>query len=260
MSVARNAILFAQNPLLHTLVVDVGAFTTDIAALTFDTRSENDGFSEIRAQSYELGVINELDRPLFRSVGERHGFDWNSLTFTEAENAKLAIYAGKAHPLLLADPPRVISVGGAPDDDLIQAACGAFVDGIWEKVCAFTKQQEPAVVYLTGGGSLISPVAEAIKHRLRERKIGCGLTNDSGPAEGSEPWREWRNTGESLARIATAIGGASVILQHADEERGRHHREPVQLPQPETDYKPCSCQGGNKDCCRCGGCGFHKRF
>ena len=59
-----------SNPLVTTLIVDIGAFTTDIALLTFDTRSENDGLSNIQQESYALGVINELDAPLFKSIGE----------------------------------------------------------------------------------------------------------------------------------------------------------------------------------------------
>jgi hypothetical protein len=260
MRVARDAALFEiRSPIVTTLIVDIGAFTTDIAALTFDTRSQHDGLADIRPESYPLGVINELDRPLFAAMGARHSFDWAELSFLESEIAKRAVYGGQSYSLLLNNPPRTIEVGGTTDSDLLSAQTTRFADQIWEKISAFTRSGSPSIVYLTGGGSLIAPVARLIKDRLKAEKIGCSDTSEAEAAEGVDYWRDWPATGESLARVATALGGSSVILQASAEEDGRHRTHPIRLPQPESEYVNCRCQGGNKDCCRCGGRGFHRR-
>ncbi len=148
MQVAREAVLFGmRNPIITTLMVDIGAFTTDIAALTFDTRSEHDGLADIKAASYPLGVINELDRPLFAALGARHGFTWSEISFRESELVKLAAYGGGTHSLLLSNPSRVVAVGGAADNDLVIAHTAAFADQVWQKVSTFPSGTNQTMVY-----------------------------------------------------------------------------------------------------------------
>lgn len=106
---------------------------------------------------------------------------------------------------------------------------------------------------------MIKPVSELLKVKFKQRGMGWSDTSDTEMADGTECWRAWQTTGESLARIATAVGGASVILQAAAEPQRTGPREPVRLPQPVSDYVSCKCQGGNKDCCFCDGRGSYRR-
>ena len=64
-------------------------------------------------------------------------------------------------------------------------------------------------------------------------------------------WKYLQDSNESLGRLATAIGGASVIMQHNGLKFRSGPLPPVKLPDPVIDYAECSCHGGNKDCCRC---------
>src|SRR5690606_22960826 len=67
---ARGFVLHGgHSNLVTVMVVDIGAFTTDIASLTFDVTAMSDGLSAIRQESHALGVINELDKPLFDALG-----------------------------------------------------------------------------------------------------------------------------------------------------------------------------------------------
>ncbi|HEV2693037.1 MAG TPA: hypothetical protein VG347_09110 [Verrucomicrobiae bacterium] len=85
---ALNMIHFNASPILKILIVDIGAFTTDFALLTFDTRAEDDGLQHIEESSHALGVINQLDRCVFGKLEVRHGFDWSTNSFDDAEKQK----------------------------------------------------------------------------------------------------------------------------------------------------------------------------
>jgi hypothetical protein len=87
--------------------------------------------------------------------------------------------------------------------------------------------------------------------QIRERVV------DERMPPGTERWLPWQQTGDGLQRLATAVGGANVILQHASEgELSDAHpvrREPLVLVQ--IGYVTCRCQGGHKDCMFCNGRG-----
>ena len=141
-----------------------------------------------------------------------------------------------------------------------------FGEAIWQKADPFMERQKPQVVYLTGGGALIPPVADYLKGRIKERRIGVGAVQGGGKLEPLanvlQPWRSWEATGEGLQRMATAIGGTSVYLQSAPVQNGALgplvERQPYTM-EGDLNYEPCICPGGNKDCCFCGGTGWRLR-
>ncbi len=255
--------------LVTVLVVDIGAFTTDIAALTFDVTSPGnemgDGLSAIRQEeSYELGVINELDRPLFDALAQRHGFTWSDVSFNDRELLKRALYNGEPYFLLTRSDGKNVSLelGGPEDTELVTAHASTFAAAVWEKVMAFVETEKPARVFLTGGGSLIRPVAAALGTSLSRRQVTLGVVDRGESAGGATEWRSWAQTGEGLQRLATALGGASVILQAGSALR--QGRAEILRPRPpllvaaDAGFKTCRCQGSNKDCCFCGGRGCAK--
>ena len=77
----------------------------------------------------------------------------------------------------------------------------------------FIQSQKPSVVYLTGGGALISPIVDALQKHLHQYNISLGSVDQDTVANGEQQWRLWNETGEGMHRLATAVGGASVILQ-----------------------------------------------
>lgn len=250
---ARGSIFGTHERLLTVAVVDIGAFTTDIASLTFDFNSDDDmgdGLRYLRQESYVLGVINELDRPVFSALKSLHGINWAEVSFKETEIVKQSLYHGKPWSLLTKGQG-TINLGGEQDQETVKVQAAHFADRLWKKVSDFFKPQKPKKVYLTGGGGLIPALAEPLAQHLSANGIIVAPLTYAGSVE------------QNLQRVATALGGASLILQapglRNDPEDGLPRRLPP-IPDPLPDaYSGCSCQGGNKDCCFCGGRGYYSR-
>jgi len=263
---ARNMIQFNADPILKILIVDIGAFTTDFALLTFDTRAEHDGLQNIDQQSsHALGVINQLDRAVFGKLEARYGFDWSTNTFDDAEKQKKKLYAGERVPILLTGFAG--DIGDEEDHLSVTSQAAAFAGQIWAEMESLLQREKPRKVYLTGGGALIDPVIQVLLRKLSDAHCNHAVLKADAdilpPTDlTGEPMVEWttlQDSNESLGRLATAIGGASVIMQHNGLKYGSGPLPVVRLPEPVVDYAECSCRGGNKDCCRCMGRGFISR-
>lgn len=264
---ARGYTLFgSRRNLVTSMIVDVGAFTTDIAAMTFDIAAPDDelgdGLQRIEQESHALGVINDLDRPLFAALAAQHGFDWAEVSFREAELVKQSIYRAGTYSLLTKGAG-AIELGLPADRQLMEKHMEKFSDAVWEKVSRFIDREHPSVVYLTGGGAMISPIAESLEKHLRQHRIGIGNVALGDGAVGTARWRPWQETGEGLNRLATALGGASVVLQAASKPMHSGGSKPTPREPAAFNLDPkffsCRCQGGNKDCCFCGGRGFYAK-
>jgi hypothetical protein len=247
------------------LVVDIGAFTTDFAAMTFDTNAPDelsDGLQRITQESHELGVINQLDRPLFDELARRHRLDWNEVTFNELEMLKRALYEGSPY-FLQTKSAGTVDFSQGEDVALVSQHLKRFGDQIWEKISSFIDRENPSLVCLTGGGALIPPVKKQLETKLRQRRRRIEHVPDARPPHGTSRRRTWDETGESMHRLATALGGASVILQvpnlpHAPVDPAPR---PIRRQNGGNDaaFSNCRCQGSNKDCCFCGGRGYYPR-
>ncbi len=90
---------------------------------------------------------------------------------------------------------------------------------------------------------------------------GISVTHVQGEAGqvGDAKWRRWEDTGEGLARLATASGGSCAILQDGGLQRRTGPLAPVTIPEPIHAYTECSCRGGNKDCAKCSGRGYYAK-
>jgi hypothetical protein len=262
---ARNMIQFNAIPILKILIVDIGAFTTDFALLTFDTRAEDDGLQHIDQRSHALGVINQLDREVFSKLEARYGFDWSTNTFDVAEKQKKKLYAGERVPILLTGFAG--DIGDEEDQLLVKIHGASFAGQIWAEMESLLQREKPRKIYLTGGGALIDPVIQVLQKKLTDAHCNHAVLKADASVLPTtdltgEPIVEWtplQDSKESLGRLATAIGGASVIMQHNGLKFGSSPPPVVRLPEPVIDYAECSCRGGNKDCCRCMGSGFVSR-
>ena len=262
---ARNMIHFNANSILKILIVDIGAFTTDFALLTFDTRAEDDGLQHIDQSSHALGVINQLDREVFSKLETRYGFNLSTNTFDNAENQKKKLYAGEKVPILRSGFAG--DIGDEEDQQSMKSLAAAFVGKIWAQMEELLQREKPRKIYLTGGGALIDPVIRVLEQKLSDAHCNHAVlkadTDVLPPTDlTGEPMVEWtslQDSKESLGRLATAIGGASVIMQHNGLKFGSRPLPAVRLPEPVVDYAECSCHGGNKDYRRCMGRGFISR-
>ncbi len=243
------------------MVVDIGAFTTDLAKLTFDFTAPADGLRAIRQESHALGIINQLDKPLLAALELRHGFSWADFSFQAMEEYKILLYQNQPWPLptRVNGNPVVLELGTGEDHELVATATKQFATAVWEKIAIFAAGEMPSHVWLTGGGSRIKDVEEILRAQIVNSGMRVVSVAPGGAANGTEDQRHWKNTGESLQRLATALGGASVILQEAaapvqQDRAGLRVRLAVEVP---AGYRTCRCQGGNKDCCFCDGRGFY---
>jgi hypothetical protein len=240
--------------LLTVMVVDIGAFTTDLAKLTFDFNADADGLRAIHQESHALGVINELDKPLIAALEQHHGFRWSQ------EEYKVLLYQNQPWPLqaFVNGQPRTIELGAGENRELVTNATTQCAMAVWEKIKAFADGERPSHIYLTGGGSRIKNLAETLHAKITEAGMRHVVVASGEAPVGTEDQRPWKHTGESLQRLATAVGGASVILQEASAavHHGPAGLHPQPILEPPAGFRTCRCQGGNKDCCFCGGRGY----
>jgi hypothetical protein len=261
---ARGFILFGTHGnLLTVMAVDIGAFTTDLAQMTFDFTEPADGLRAIKQKSHPLGIINQMDRPFFAELEKQYGFSWAGHSFFEREDCKMNLYQGRTYPLqtFVNNAPVTVELGNEKDVAQIESFAENFVGAVSEKIQEMTSDVRPSHVFLTGGGNLIKPISTRLQKFLAAQGIRVVRIDDSTDATGTDNQRPWNQTGESLQRLATTIGGASVILQEAaapvqPDRQGLRQHPPIVADQP-AGYRTCRCQGGNKDCCFCGGRGFY---
>jgi hypothetical protein len=243
----------------RVMVIDIGAFTTDIAALAFDVSSEQDGLTNVEQDSYAVGVINQLDRPLFKALEKRYGFSVGDVSFEQIEQMKTDLYQGKSHSLLIKGKGG-FEIGGEIDNNLVEKHIKEFAQEVCRMTGKHLERQKPDEVRLTGGGSLIGTVAAQVTKFLRSKRIRVESSDDFETVlQGNKKWRVWHDTGEALVRLATAVGGASVILQAPASPREPSVAKKIRMPEPVRDYLECFCRGGNKDCCFCDGRGFYRK-
>ena len=248
---ALNFLDGTHGNLVKILVVDIGAFTTDIALLTFDVTDQHEGLNIGRQNSWPLGVINELDKPMFAQLGERHGFSQTQLSFVDSEELKKAIHNRQtwSRNILVNGNPLQLNLGSNEDFEIAESVSKKFAAEIWGKLSTLAAAERPERIFLTGGGSLIPSVSKEITNLAAQ----SGLHVQS-VIQRSEAWG-----GESLQRLATALGGCNVILQASADtsqqaETVIQQRPPLVL-NPISGFNDCRCHGKNRDCCFCNGLG-----
>jgi len=175
----------------------------------------------------------------------------------------MSLYQGLAYPLqtLINGTPTTLELGDEKDGVQMDAIADRFNFGVCEKIQKMASETRPSHVFLTGGGNLVKPIADRLKAFLEREHIRVVHVDGATKTVGSDDQRPWNQTGENLQRLATTIGGASVILQEATapvqpERHGLRRQPPIVTEQP-AGYRTCRCQGSNKDCCFCGGRGFY---
>jgi len=208
--------------------------------------------------------INELDKPVFAGLGERHVFSQSQLSFDVCEDLKKSLYnLKKAESKNIQSNGKYfqLNLGSTEDFQFVDDVAKKFAVAVWEKISAAAAIEFPERVFLTGGGSLILPVASALTESATQSGIRIQNVRQNNEDQTTDVWRPWNQTGESLQRLATALGGCNVILQASSGmeftgNAGLQPRPPIIL-NPPTGFKTCRCRGnGNHDCCFCGGRGF----
>lgn len=261
---ARSAVLSRGGKRAMTIaIVDIGAFTTDLALLKFDlvtSGAGDDGLQWVLQQSFELGTYTQIDEPLWTALTGRYGGDFVGMSFREREEVKHQLFSGKTAATLIEG--RRVQLGDASDAQQVNAIVDAFVDAIWRDVGEHVTKAKPDAVFLTGGGASINQVVAGLRGH-------CGLVQMvavAAPAQtgGKAPIGlvAWEKCGYALERVATALGGASILARGALESTrvitSASEFSEAGIPEKTecgSEISACTCQG-NPDCPRCGGSGY----
>ncbi len=256
----RNAALFDHASREFELgIVDIGAFTTDVAVLTFDVSAlaEGDGLRHVRQESFELGTHDHLDAPFWERLGKRYDAQFGSLSFRVAEEVKMALFRGETYALIIGGKRRII--GDEEDQAIVNGVCSDFARAIAKKISADLAHGHGLRLFLSGGGSQVEPLVQALVDNGLHFTPVQGGQIESLDGEEVPQFRLWRTTGQHPTRIATALGGCSLLapvaLSSAPLIKLRSgHRKSLKTESPDS-FRSCSC-GGNPDCPRCKGSGY----
>lgn len=209
------------------LVIDIGGFTTDFGYVQFDTSFSSEDWHRptIVQQSYELG-IRELDQAVYDSLDDDARREIRRLSPSQWDAVKVDLYRGA--PVILGGEggtPRRMGVG--EDAGSTVAALRGFAERVIAVRDTFIRDHVRGPIdaqTLTGGGSMIAPLHEAVVRALatdeharvydlldeQEPRRTLGLRGGS-VNEPAVAARGRRN--QELVRGGSAIGGSSVFFE-----------------------------------------------
>jgi hypothetical protein len=203
-------------PAYRALVIDVGAFTTDFAAVNLRPNEETvdnpDVAFAVRQESLPLGV-SDLDAKVIEALpGEKGEWLRDRAPALDWEDFRRAVYSdGKGFR-----KAEIGVIGGSADADAIRDSLQAFAAQLTAEVTKFCDGLDAVgmqELILTGGGSFIPAVREAVLQvcqaggRTFAKIHAPGLKRATG---GSTPASK---LDETLTRGGTAVGGASIYFE-----------------------------------------------
>lgn len=200
-------------PHYRTLVVDVGAFTTDFAAVELNSGGEatanpDIGFT-VRELSVPVGIVN-LDESVGRDLPKEKSEALLQLKHLDWHDFRRAVYTdGKGFRVWAG------LIGGPSDDGCVRNALTDFAKQVATEVEKFCGELAPTglqELILTGGGSFIPAVREAVIQAAQYD--GRQYVKIHAPAlkksAGGPPVVK---LDERFARGGSALGGASIYFE-----------------------------------------------
>ncbi|MCS6865379.1 MAG: hypothetical protein RMJ56_00990 [Gemmataceae bacterium] len=206
------------HPTYRALVIDIGAYTTDFAALSVDTGGQVPDLDEgihftIEQHSLAYGVTN-LDEAIRNNLPREQQTALAALSRKDFEAFQINAYTeGIGYRLA-----RGRILGGPADQPMIQTCLRDFAQRLVEETRCFCQRLGPPAAMqefiLTGGGANIPLVAEtlidAITTLLQPRRIHA---SHLPPAILKKPLPQ--KLDGSWTRAASALGGASIYYEPA---------------------------------------------
>lgn len=218
----QHALDRSSKPEMQVSVLDFGSFTLDAATVRLDLNPidyKNFPVKNVKAASWKVGVMEDIDRPCFSQLFARHGVDEAEITQYEKEAAKVKLYAGEPRALMRG---RVILGVSDADRKTVASSIDEYCRKVWSQAGDYCSGSE--VVVLTGGGACIDSVRESIHDQLK----AAGVRNvlDFARGEGCDldcGLYDWTDSGEGLGRVATALGGSSIGHGFDPDEQCKRH-------------------------------------
>jgi hypothetical protein len=256
----RNHALTNGPRFVSYLIIDIGSFTADLSLAVIDAKRDGDCIQQATQHSFELGLVDHYEKPLFEALLKLKGLEWNDLNFRDRERIKNVLNTESRITIATPGHGNII-FGTAQDRDTAARLAEDFARQLSTVIERFVKGESVPHVILTGGGVAITKLRDKLRHQLESdgmHVLPVSLEGNAEPAPAGQRTAtiSWEETGETLERLATAIGASSVLMDLKVHEPAAHDEEVVR---PESPWVICSCNGGNKDCARCGGLGTYER-
>lgn len=211
----------AHYPLYRALVVDIGAYTTDVGLIEVPTHEPNGGSVRewhIRQKSVPLGVM-ELDRRVVAALPSAQAafLSSGSMTAINWEDFRSQVYSQRKAFRTLE-----MTIPARGDKAVVEGVIQGFADEIAKHVTSFCEGLQPASmqeVIITGGGSRIAAVKEAIE---------TSAALPGKPVVKVHSARRVTAIVDAIARQlgkavrgGTAMGGVSTFLSRTSDELSR---------------------------------------
>jgi len=190
-----------------TLIIDVGAYTTDIGLISIDLSGR--GFFPLsETTSVPLGIY-ELDRRIGLALPAAVGGSLSALSGREWERFHRVIYTESREW----DLPSGGVVGNTPEQRaIIAGTVTKFASDIAKAMNLFLDEHRPPCiqeVILTGGGTNIPEVARRLRTDLASRGVSTFYLPKATP---QAPGPRQVEIPPNVVRGASAIGAASVLF------------------------------------------------
>jgi hypothetical protein len=205
---------YEVHPTYRAVAIDVGAYTTDLAALSLDTRGERvlepERAIRVVQQSLPFGISN-LDARMMSLMNQRNPDSSASLSAKDWGTFQRLVYAdGKAYR----NPKIKLSIGGPADAEVTQELTG-FTKELStevEKFCAGLAPANIEELILTGGGSLIPSIRTAVQQAAHAgghqyvKAHAPGLKRQTGGSPVNK-------LDDQFTRAGSALGAASIFFE-----------------------------------------------
>ncbi len=165
------AVAYGMEALVHTMIIDIGAGTTDFCVMNGRYPTEED-------QRTLTNAGDQIDEQLFKSIRDRHPLARFSIHMVREWKERWS-FVGEPKERVVVTAP----IDGKPTQiditDELRAACEALVPPIVETMIDLLSRVEPEFqakvrdnVILSGGGGLIRGLDEKLTQALKE--VGGG--------------------------------------------------------------------------------------
>lgn len=218
----KGPILTAVNdsehyPLYRALVVDVGAYTTDVAVVELPTAEMDDFIPaavRVRQMSVPLGVHVIDDRVRAVLPPRQAEYLLGQMSSANWEDFRQTVYDGKSEkPFRTLEGP----IGGKKDGPAIRSVLEGFGREVAEHVVGFCGELKPAnqqELLLTGGGNSIPAVRAALETSVV--LPGGPIVHVFSPTRKTTVAEATaRRLDEQTSRGGSALGGCSIFFEPA---------------------------------------------
>jgi hypothetical protein len=204
-----------EYPAYRAWSIDVGAFTTDFAALTLDPKGETivdlETALTTTQHSVPLGIGNLDERVLAILPSEQREWLQTRAQALDWEDFRNRVYT-QGRPLLTAE---VGAIGGSDQRKHIEEILRGFAQELREACLTFCSGLPPVTLQellLTGGGNFIPAIHETLTAAMQSD--GRSFVHVFIPAVGRRVGADRaRRLDVNLARGGSALGGASVYFE-----------------------------------------------